>query len=260
MVDRAPRPIEGIDSVWLEELTWMEVRDALAGGKTTAIIPSGGAEPNGPHVDGGKHNYIIRTVCDAVARKLGDALCAPVMTYMPQGSPEPVRYPGTLSVREETFRTVLEDAATSLGSQGFTEIAFIGDSGGNQNGMVRTARLLDERWRGIARAHHVVEYCLEDIWSCEFLKTELKIFQQPDACSAVRGHCHDDVRYSSTVAVTSPRHIRAHQRIATGLHSFNGVELGPVSRTVEVGKRHVEYRTALTVRAIRRRSEAGRGS
>ncbi len=35
---KAPRPIDALDSVWMEELTWMEVRDAVAGGKTTALI------------------------------------------------------------------------------------------------------------------------------------------------------------------------------------------------------------------------------
>ncbi len=37
---RAPRPLEALNSVWIEERTWMEVRDALAAGKTTAIIPT----------------------------------------------------------------------------------------------------------------------------------------------------------------------------------------------------------------------------
>ena len=37
-----PRPIEIRESVWLEELTWMEVRDLMKAGKTTIIIPTGG--------------------------------------------------------------------------------------------------------------------------------------------------------------------------------------------------------------------------
>ena len=41
-VPQTPRPIEALDSVWIEELTWMEVRDALQAGKTTVIVPTGG--------------------------------------------------------------------------------------------------------------------------------------------------------------------------------------------------------------------------
>jgi hypothetical protein len=47
-----PRPIAALDSVFLEELTWMEVRDAIHAGKTTVIIGTEGIEPNGPYVAG----------------------------------------------------------------------------------------------------------------------------------------------------------------------------------------------------------------
>ena len=48
------------DSVFLEELTWMEARDAIAAGKTTVIIPTGGTEQNGPHLALGKHNFLVK--------------------------------------------------------------------------------------------------------------------------------------------------------------------------------------------------------
>ena len=56
----APRPIAALDSVLVEELTWMEVRDALKAGKTTVIVPTGGVEQNGPYLATGKHNYVLR--------------------------------------------------------------------------------------------------------------------------------------------------------------------------------------------------------
>ncbi len=46
----SPRPIAGIDSVFIEEMTWMDVRDAIRDGKTTAIVATGGVEQNGPYV------------------------------------------------------------------------------------------------------------------------------------------------------------------------------------------------------------------
>ena len=49
------------DSVFLEDLTWIEVRDAIAAGKTTVIIPTGGTEQNGPRMALGKHNYLVIT-------------------------------------------------------------------------------------------------------------------------------------------------------------------------------------------------------
>src|SRR6478735_6839987 len=70
----APRPIAAVDSVWMEQLTWMEVRDAIKGGKTTGLILTGGVESNGPHLATGKHNFVLHVMGEAIARKLGNAL------------------------------------------------------------------------------------------------------------------------------------------------------------------------------------------
>ena len=74
----APNPIPTPNTIWFEEMTWMDVRDALAAGTTTIIIPTGGLEPNGPWLATGKHNYILQANCEAIARRLGNALCAPI--------------------------------------------------------------------------------------------------------------------------------------------------------------------------------------
>ena len=124
------------DSVYLEELTWMEVRDALAAGKTTVIIPTGGTEQNGPHMVLGKHNYLVHYKAGEIAKRLGDALVAPVLAYVPEGNIDPptghMRWHGTITTPEEVFVQVLESAARSLRQRGFADIAFVGDSGGNQ--------------------------------------------------------------------------------------------------------------------------------
>ena len=250
---RAPRPVAGIDSIWIEELTWMEVRDEIESGKTIAIVAAGGVEQNGPYLAVGKHNYVLEAMCEAIARELGNALCAPIIKYVPQGDPRNLTYPGTLSVRQETFRMVLEDVANSLKSQGFIDVVLIGDSGGNQVGMEETAARLNKQWNGTAHAHYIGEYYREDIWSCRFLKGQLRVVQQPDACSAVRDRYHDDVHYSSIVATTDPSRIRARQRIETGLYSINGVELESIEKTIAIGQKLIEYRTAITLRAIRER-------
>jgi len=114
----APNPLPATDTVWLEDMTWMEVRDALAAGKRSVLVPTGGHEPNGPWVVLGKHNVILQANCTAIARKLGNALCAPVIKHVPEGDIDPpsghMRSPGTISLREDTFRALLTDTAESL--------------------------------------------------------------------------------------------------------------------------------------------------
>ena len=72
-------------SVFLEEMTWTEVRDAVAAGRTTAIVPVGGTEQSGPHMALGKHNVRVHVLAGRIAERLGNALVAPVVAYVPEG-------------------------------------------------------------------------------------------------------------------------------------------------------------------------------
>ena len=73
----APLSVCAQRSVYIEDLTWPEVRQAIQSGKTSAIIYTGSTEQNGPHMAIGKHNFIARWVAGAIAIKLGDALVYP---------------------------------------------------------------------------------------------------------------------------------------------------------------------------------------
>src|SRR6516225_4563379 len=159
----APRPIEALDTVFIEELTWMEVRDALQAGKTTVIVPTGGVEQNGPYLATGKHNYVLKATTEAIARKLGNALVAPIVAFVPEGDIEPasshMKYPGTISLTEDTYRRLLIDICASFRAHGFGDIVLIGDSGGNQEGMKAVAAELNAKWAGgKTRVHFIPEY------------------------------------------------------------------------------------------------------
>jgi creatinine amidohydrolase len=153
-------------SVFLEDLTWVELRDAIAAGRTTVIIPTGGTEQNGPIMVLGKHNYLVRYKAGEIAKQLGNAIVAPVLPYVPEGEipgAKPaaghMRFPGTITTPEDAYEKVLEYAARSLRSAGFLDIAMIGDSGGNQNGQKAVSELLNKEWAGTnVRVHHVSDY------------------------------------------------------------------------------------------------------
>lgn len=150
-------------SVFLEELTWMEVRDAIADGKTTVIIPTGGTEQNGPHIALGKHNYLVRYKTGEIAKQLGNALVAPVVAYVPEGEVNPptghMRFAGTITTPQDVFAKVLEYAARSFKQHGFLDIALVGDSGGNQPGQALVAEMLNKEWSDTnVRVHHITAY------------------------------------------------------------------------------------------------------
>jgi creatinine amidohydrolase len=150
-------------TVFLEDLTWTELRDDIHAGKTTIIVPIGGTEQNGPHMALGKHNARVKALSEKIARELGNALVAPVIAYAPEGSVEPptahMRFPGTITIPDKTFEQVLESAARSFKLHGFRDIVFIGDHGGYRKVEQAVADRLNREWAATpVRAHAIVEY------------------------------------------------------------------------------------------------------
>src|SRR5947208_17145176 len=83
-------------TVRLEEMTWTELRDRIAAGSTTVLIPIGGTEQNGPHMVLGKHNARARVLADEIAKRLGNAVVAPDVSYVPDEGH--MKYSGTISI------------------------------------------------------------------------------------------------------------------------------------------------------------------
>ena len=247
----APNPLEASDSVWIEELTYIEVRDRIADGHTTVIISTGGIEQRGPFLATGKHNVILRSLCPAIAHNLGNALCAPVVGFVPEGNLDPpsglMRFPGSITVRDETYQALLSDIAGSMRVHGFKDIVLIGDSGGNQRGMTAVAEELNKRWaESDVTAHEVIEFYAPG-WEQteEYTKEVLGVTE-----STNDGH-HDDIWVTAMMMVTDPSSVRYHERVEAGLASINGVDIAPMEDTIELGKKLVEFRAEYTANAIR---------
>jgi len=240
-----PRPIAAYDSVFIEELTWLEVRDAMRAGRKTVIIATGGVEQNGPYLATGKHNYILRAMTEAIARKLGDALVAPIVPFVPEGDIDPptshMLYPGSISVSEDTYRRLVGDIAASMRTHGFEHIVLIGDSGGNQAGLKAVAEELSAKWAGgKTRIHFIPEFY--DYPGLNAYLESLGIQQKDEGF-------HDDVGISSLMMIVDPNTVRMSQRKAAGKFSINGVTL---DNGVEIGRKAVEFRANRTVAAIRK--------
>ena len=251
-VANMPRPIEALDNVWIEELTMMEVRDALAEGKTTALILTGGIEENGPYLTTGKHNHVLRVMGESIARRLGDALIAPIVALEP-GNPANSRSPGTVVLSRGTYEAMLTDMATSLRSQGFQNIILIGDSGGNQRSMATVADALSTAWKGDSGGiYHIPEYYnYDDV--VDYQRDVLGVDEDP----RLEG-LHDDYYITSIIMNDDPQHVRLEQRIEAGKASINGISIVPIEQTIEHGRRLIEFRTDVTVGAIGQAMTAGR--
>ena len=241
-----PRPIPIRDSVFIEDLTWMEVRDLIADGKDTAIVASGGIEQNGPYLVTGKHNVLLRGTTEAIARDLGNALVAPILKLVPEGDFDPptemMRFPGTIGLSGETFRAVLRDVARSLRASGFRHIIFLGDSGGNQTGMTAVAEEMHAEWNGSPGVHFIPEFY--DVRGLRTWLSDNGINEEPEGL-------HDEFAMAAMMAAVDPDSIRTSERRQAGLFRINGVDLDPLDQTRAWGMRLFRYRSEVTVKAIR---------
>jgi creatinine amidohydrolase/Fe(II)-dependent formamide hydrolase-like protein len=138
-------------SVFLEDQTWTELRDEIKAGTATIIVPIGGVEQSGPAMALGKHDVRVKALAQRIAEQLGDALVAPVVSYVPEGSIDPptahMKFPGTITISDATFKALLESAARSFKLHGFRTIVLIGDHGGYQADESAVAAALNAEWK-----------------------------------------------------------------------------------------------------------------
>lgn len=246
----APNPLPAPNTVWIEEMTWMDVRDALKAGTTTAIIATGGMEPNGPWLVTGKHNYVLKTNCEAIARKLGNALCAPIVAFVPEGRIDPpsghMRSPGTISMRQETFEALLTDIAHSLKMHGFKNIIMIGDSGGNQNGQKAVADKLTAQFAGAAFVATIPGYYTAPPGTPNVLR-QLGVTKDgmPD------DGLHDSPGITLNMMLTDPNSVRWAARVKANKATINGVDISDLNRSREWARAIVEARATRTVNLIK---------
>lgn len=244
-------PIAAGQSYWLEELTFIEIRDLIANGKDTVIIPTGGIEENGPYLATGKHNLILEGICPKLAEELGNALCAPIVKFVPEGNISPpsgaMKFPGSISLKSETYEALLTDIASSLRQAGFSHIVLIGDSGGNQRGMANVAQKLSEQWRqSNTQIHYVAEF-----YNPGWEETELYTERELGVAESTHDGFHDDIWVTAMMMATDPEQVRYHQRRDAGLDSINGVSISPLDDAIELGNKMIEFRAKYTADVIR---------
>tara|TARA_A100001037_G_C15118669_1_gene622706 strand:+ start:524 stop:1429 length:906 start_codon:yes stop_codon:yes gene_type:complete len=252
-LDAAERPIRALNSLWIEELTWMEIRDAIRDGNTTVLVLTGGVESNGPHLASGKHNYSNKLMGESVAQALGATLIAPLVTLEPGNPTGPVTIGSTgPMVSQATYIAWLTDIGDSLRSMGFTQVYFLGDSGGNRRGMQAAADDLNDRYGGVpTQFHHVPEFYNHDKVR-QYIQETLGIPEEMEyQASSGSDGIHEELSITSVMSVIDPTSIRFDQRVEAGRASINGISLLPLSDTQALGKMVIDFRTRLTVEAIK---------
>ncbi len=239
------------DTVLIEELTWAEVRDLVAAGTTNVIIGTAGTEQKGPHMVDGEHKFVMEYAADKIARSMGKTLVAPIVTYVPEGGWDPptghMRYPGTITLPEDRFAGLLVLAGRSLKSSGFKNIYFLGESGGNRNGMRAAATQLNELWKGEATAHWVDDYYTKShADQNKWITSNMKIPEDQ-----IGGHAN--LLDTSELLFIAPKHVRK-DRLTGNDYPGNGVSGDPAKSSAEIGKAFLQIKIDNSLAQIKRMS------
>jgi creatinine amidohydrolase len=240
-----------VKTVFIDELTWTELRDAIHAGKTTVIVPVGGTEQSGPHMALGKHNVRVKALAGRIAASLGNALVAPVVAYVPEGSIEPpaghMRFAGTISIPEGAFESTLEYAARSFRRHGFRDIVLIGDHVGYQKSLVKVAARLDREWASSPTRVHAIEeyYRAADSGFAEALRRQ--------GFSGEEIGTHAGAADTSLSLAIDPQLVRS-ERLHDGgpLGVADGVHGDPRRSSAAAGRAGVDLIVARTVEAIQK--------
>ena len=238
-------------SAYLEDLTWTELRDRIAAGATTVLVPIGGTEQSGPQMALGKHNQRVKVIAGRIAQKLGNAVVAPTIAYVPEGAVEPpaghMRFAGTISISEAAFEALLEGAARSFRQHGFREIVLLGDHGGYQKSLERVAAKLNREWaaRPGAKVIALVDYYrVSQIDFVEALKAK--------GFSVDEIGTHAGLADTALMLAIDPAMVRA-DALATAANAGprEGVHGDPRRATAELGQVGIALQVERSVQVIR---------
>ncbi len=249
----APARAGSATSVALQDHTWTEVRDAVASGTTTIIIPIGGTEQSGPYIALGKHNARVDALARRIAQDVGHTLVAPVVAYVPEGGTAPptshMRFPGTITVPDAVFEQLLQSAAESFRVHGFRNIVLLGDHGGYQKDLERVVVRLNKAWAG-TNAHAWVPVAYYDASSKGFDALLRERGYRPDEIGT-----HAGLADASLLMAVEPSMVRTDaMHSASARHgTADGVYGGDSRRaTAALGQLGVDLIVSRTVAEIRR--------
>jgi creatinine amidohydrolase/Fe(II)-dependent formamide hydrolase-like protein len=235
-------------SVFIDDLTWPEVRDAIAGGKRTAIVYVGSSEQNGPHMVIGKHNFVARALAQRIAEELGDALVYPILPYAVAGNALTrtghMRFPGTVTLTPEAFLGVVRGVAQSALTAGFKVVAMMGDHGGGQDELALAAKELNAE----ARASEARVLFIGDLYAKSRVQMSELVGKRRFPTDDTHAGIHDT---SALLALeTTPGQWVRKDKVPLA-DAKTGVQGHPQFASAELGKIYNDMKVDLAIKQIR---------
>lgn len=205
----------------------------------------------------GKHNVRAKALAQRIAERLGNAIVAPVMAYVPEGAIDPpqahMRFAGTLSISEPAFEAVLEGTARSLRRHGFTDIVLLGDHGGYQASLRKVAERLDREWAGGKGRKGAQVLAPPEYYRA--VQTDYVQMLKARGHSTEAIGTHAGLADTALMLAVDPALVRPDRLAAAAqAGAREGVSGDPRAATAELGRIGADHIVEVTVAAIRERA------
>lgn len=242
---------------YLEEMTWPEIRQALDDGYRTVVIYSGAVEQHGTHLPEGTDAIRAHVEAGDLAKRLGKALAAPIIR--PGISEAHMQFPGTVTLRPETYSMMIEDYIVSYSRHGFDTFVLASTHGGNIPAMEQAAAKCSQKHPEV----RIITGCtMQDIMKL-LTEAEKQEALKPGSCG---GHSCD-FETSMMLAISNlvqmdkaePGLVKAltselaEKMNREGLKSVtaNGILGDPTSSNADRGKRYFEMMQSLQLKVVK---------
>jgi creatinine amidohydrolase len=265
-----PQGSPGPRSLLIEEMTWTEVRDAIAAGKNTAIYYTGAIEQNGPGVALGKHLFIAHFLAQRIAERLGNALVYPTMPFAPMGDwglvapgvidpakrTSHMRMSGSVNVSEETYGAVAHDVALSAISAGFKNVVLIDDHGSGQQTLAKVADQLNKDFG----PHGIHVFHIPDLYYKEkdVMRDYLTKHNLPLDNHGGTDDTSEVLLVDRAAHANDPRWIRPDKLVNAGPDDPSGINGDQTKATLEMGKIFTDAKIDLAVAQIKQLIATGK--
>lgn len=246
-----------MDELWIESMTWQDIKEAMASGKRRVLLVAGAMEQHGPHLPIGTDTFLGRALAERVARKLGDTLIAPMITIGYSVGHMP--FPGTVSISEDTLKRVIAESCESLAQHGFEEIVLLASHGGNYRAIKEVLPALHEKLEPVrvlastdieSWLKHIQRICAEQ----DLDPSRVGVHAGQGETSQMLAHRPDLVRMDRAVeGFTGDASVRWRSRVPPPMDTMSptGILGDARGATAELGEQFLESKAQALAEQIR---------
>jgi len=219
--------------LFIERLTWTDVEAALGRGMRRAIVCAASTEQHGPHLPEATDALLGEAYAEGLARRLGDALVAPIVR--PACSEHHMAFPGSLTISETLLMDLLDAYLASLRRHGFERFVVMSSHGGNFPVLVEWERTRSPQDTVVLTDFHVFDAGFEAIR--RFGRTDTAGPHAEVLETSMMLHLHPELVHMERAASGFTGESTLEEVLRRGMRSLtpNGVLGDPVGSTSEMG-------------------------